>query len=181
MVASSKYPPLVVDQIGIEQSISDVLGIEPVDVEPYKTWNVDAVFELPEPEWLMDYVIPKGGSTLLYGPTNVGKSLVALDWAFRLASGWKWMGLQVDEPVNVLYAYAEGGHDLQLRYQAWMEGNNQTNVAAMDNIQFLGLDEEVHLRWHPDAEEAPEGVRRLYATAEKVKPDVVVFDPALAK
>lgn len=152
--------------------------LAPLAVPPYKLWDVDAVFDLPEPEWLMDYVIPKGGSTLLYGSTNVGKSLVALDWAFRMATGWKWMKHAVDEPCNVLYVYAEGGHDLQLRYQAWVEGNNHNQPQQMDNIKFLGLDEEVHLRWHPDAEESPEGVRRLYETAEVFKPDLIVFDPA---
>lgn len=154
-------------------------AIEPVPAKPYQAWSVESIFDLEPPDWWMNYVLPKGGSCLLYGPTNVGKSLVALDWAFRLALGWNWMDQYVAEPASVLYVYSEGGHDLQLRYQAWAEGNNVQQIAMMeDNLTFIGLDEEVNLRWDPDREEAPEGVRRLYATAELVNPDVIVFDPA---
>lgn len=152
---------------------------EAVGVQPYRSWSPEEVFELEPPEWLMEYVLPKGGSTLLYGPTNVGKSLVALDWAFRLASGYNWLDRFVANPVRVMYVYAEGGHDLQLRYQAWCEGNAIMNTHRLEeNIQFLGLDEEVHLRWPADADDAPEGVLRLWENAKKFKPEVIVFDPA---
>lgn len=158
-------------------------AFQPLPVEPYKLWDIDSIFELEAPEWLIENVIPKGGSTLLYGPTNVGKSLVTLDWAFRLASGWSWMGKEVKES-SVLYVYAEGGHDLQLRYQAWVEGYGHTQPHKLsDNLHFIGLDEEIHLRWSPDAEEPPEGVRRLYATVDPTvegqrQYDVIIFDPA---
>jgi hypothetical protein len=153
--------------------------LRPVGVKPYKTWTPEQVFDLEPPEWLIDYVLPKEGSVLLYGSTNTGKSLLALDWAFRLAQGWKWNGLYVAEPKRVLYIYAEGGHDLQLRYQAWLEGNNVQKLENLeDNLLFVGLDEEIKLRWNPDFDEVPAGVQRLFATAQDFDPDVVVFDPA---
>jgi len=157
-----------------------ISDIEPVGIEPYRLWDPSEVFDLEPPTWLMDYVIPESGSVLLYGPTNVGKSLVALDWAFRLAIGYKWLGLSVPKPQKVLYAYAEGGHDLQLRYQAWVEGNDVRDFHRLEqNIRFIGLDEEVGLRWDPDhTDNPPVGVQRLYAAAEEFHPDVVIFDPA---
>ena len=151
----------------------------PVGVEPYKTWTPTQVFDLEPPEWLIDYVLPKEGSVLLYGATNTGKSLLALDWAFRLANGWRWNGLLVPEPKKVLYVYAEGGHDLQLRYQAWQEGNNVQHLERLeDNLLFVGLDEEIKLRWSPDQDSVPVGVERLFQNAEDFDPDVIVFDPA---
>lgn len=155
----------------------------PVEESTYKLWDIDSIFELDPPEWLIEDILPQRGSTLLYGPTNVGKSLVTLDWAFRLASGWSWMGKAIKQS-SVLYVYAEGGHDLQLRYQAWVEGyDHQQPVALLDNLHFIGLDEEIKLRWNPDAEEPPEGVRKLYATVDPNRPnarkyDVIIFDPA---
>lgn len=159
--------------------------VVPVPSKPYRLWDVDSIFELDPPRWLLDYVIPEKGSCLLYGPTNVGKSLVALDWAFRMASGWDWMGRAgTGKPISVLYVYSEGGHDLQLRYQAWVEAHKHFRPDLLeDNLHFIGLDEEITLRWHPDAEEPPEGVRRLWATVDakqegQRKYDLVVFDPA---
>lgn len=157
--------------------------LEPLPPEPYKVWDIDSIFELDPPAWLIDYVIPQGGSTLLYGPTNVGKSLVSLDWAFRLASGWNWFGKHVKQS-SVLYVYAEGGHDLQLRYQAWVEGHKHRQPHQLsDNLHFIGLDEEIRLKWDPESEEPPEGVRRLYESVDPEREgqrryDVVIFDPA---
>lgn len=164
------------------------------DYEPYQIYGVDDIFNLPEPEWLMENVIPKGGSTLIFGGTNVGKSLLALHWMLKLATAPKYPGVKygtvpadgLEDPLRgkarVLYIYAEGGHDLQTRVQSWEEGTGFREPEMYHNIDWIGLVEEINLRWDPDQPSTvPVAVERLLATVDRWENnsyDIVVFDPA---
>ena len=45
---------------------------------------------------------------MLYGPTGIGKTFLALDWAMSICSGQPWFGQEVRKG-QVLYVLAEGG------------------------------------------------------------------------
>lgn len=66
--------------------------------------------ELPEPEWLLDRILPKDGLVELYGPPNVGKTFLALHWGLQLVS----------QGQPVLYIAGEGVSGLKTRIQAWL-------------------------------------------------------------
>jgi len=57
-----------------------------------------------EPEtWLIEPLLPRGGSLLLYGDPKVGKSFAALQLASALAQGADWLGFGVPEQSRVGY------------------------------------------------------------------------------
>lgn len=69
------------------------------------------------PPWLVPDVVPSGLSAL-FGPTNSGKTFVALDASLNLALGLNWHGSGLS-PVAVMYFLAEGQGEVMKRVQAW--------------------------------------------------------------
>jgi hypothetical protein len=49
-----------------------------------------------------DAVLPAGGDGMIYGDGGAGKSTLAIDGGFHLASGTDFLGITVQRPVNVL-------------------------------------------------------------------------------
>lgn len=79
------------------------------------------LFDLPDPEPLIDGVIDQGTVGLLYGMWGSGKSFIALDWAASVAAGRPWQG-RPTEKRPVLYVAAEGAYGLKGRINAWEQG-----------------------------------------------------------
>lgn len=112
---------------------------------------------LKPPDFLIDGMLPRSGFSVLYGPSGVGKSFLALDWAFCVAAGLAWYG-NAAQAGAVLYIAAEGRAGLGIRAAAWHEARNQPDV---DAIRFL-----------------PEPVNFLdLATVEKAKRTVDAMNP----
>jgi archaellum biogenesis ATPase FlaH len=74
---------------------------------------------LPDPEWQVDGVIPKGAIVVIYGSPGDGKSFVAQDLAHRIGEGLPWFGHRV-ERGQVVYESAEGNAFIKLRAMAWL-------------------------------------------------------------
>lgn len=69
--------------------------------------SLDELAHLPEPEWLIGGILEQSSLATLYGPSDSGKSFVALSMACAVAGGWNWC----DRPTqsgDVLYLCAEG-------------------------------------------------------------------------
>lgn len=61
--------------------------------------------EIPEPKWLIPGMFARGDYWSLFGPSEVGKSLLALDWALRMArNGERVLYLDKENPKHVLVA-----------------------------------------------------------------------------
>ncbi|MEY8141208.1 AAA family ATPase [Falsihalocynthiibacter sp. CO-5D18] len=58
-----------------------------------------------------------GGLSILYGPSNSGKTFVAIDLAVHVASGYQWHGNTV-RPGPVIYIAGEGGPGILNRFAA---------------------------------------------------------------
>ncbi|MAM63858.1 helicase RepA family protein [Maritimibacter sp. UBA3975] len=58
-----------------------------------------------------------GGLSVLYGPSNSGKTFVAVDLAAHVASGTAWRGYKI-KPGPVVYVAAEGGGGIRNRVSA---------------------------------------------------------------
>jgi RecA-family ATPase len=85
----------------------------------FRTFDLDDLASLPEPEWLIEGVAPAHSVTTLYGPSGIGKSFLILDWALCIAAGLSWGGRPVKEG-SVLYVVAEGLDGFYQRVEAWM-------------------------------------------------------------
>ena len=87
------------------------------------TWAGDLRPQLERP-YLVKGWLDQGGVSVLYGPSNAGKSFLALDIAHHVAKGRSWGGRRTRKG-RVLYVAAEGG------------GSFANRVAALDDPEFF--------------------------------------------
>jgi RecA-family ATPase len=80
--------------------------------------------QLPLQEWLIDGVLPKGGSAVLFGESGTGKTFTALDWSFHIGLGRPWLGRAVKQG-DVVYVAGEGGSGYRDRVIAWSPSHYQ--------------------------------------------------------
>lgn len=83
------------------------------------------------PHWIDDGWIPKSATTLIQGPSTVGKSACAIDMACRLALGVSWFG-HFTEQTPVLYLAFESALSIRSRVVAWSQSEDgQALLAAV--------------------------------------------------
>lgn len=73
---------------------------------------------LPPVEPLIEGVLSRRAAAVLFGPTGVGKTVVALSWACCVGTGLRWLGREVQRHP-VLYVVGEGAAGLDHRVVAW--------------------------------------------------------------
>lgn len=109
----------------------------------FKLLTADEIDALPDPEWIVDHILPENVLAQLYGPSGLGKTFIALDMALSIATSVKWLGTyEVVKPGPVVYVAAEGGSGIKKRKNAWLDHHNLTNADLGD---FRLLDEPVQL------------------------------------
>lgn len=86
-----------------------------------------------------------GGLSMLYGPSNSGKTFTAIDLAMHVASGTPWRGKKVKRGL-VVYVAAEGGAGIHNRISAIRKA--KTELA--DDPDFVLL--PTHLDLHGDGD-----------------------------
>ncbi|SFN81145.1 AAA domain-containing protein [Cohaesibacter marisflavi] len=75
---------------------------------------------LPPRSWLVKKVLATGEMSVIYGPSGVGKSFLAIDLGLRIAAGLPWFENKVlSGPV--VYVAGEGGTGARQRLKAWRE------------------------------------------------------------
>lgn len=128
--------------------------------------SVRDIYQFPPITWLAQSTIPANGLALLYGPTNIGKSFVALDLACSVASGLHWLGRRVAEGPVIYVAAGEGVPGLRARLKdGWAEARG---VDLRDvPIHFLAEAVQLHVSRSSHA------FLKLIADYE---PSLVVFD-----
>ena len=84
-------------------------------------------------DWLIDGVMEKGTSCMLFGASGSGKSFVAIDWACCIATGTDWHGHEVDQGA-VFYIAGEGQKGFNRRLTAWKEKNGVSLETAPLNV-----------------------------------------------
>jgi hypothetical protein len=85
---------------------------------PFSIVGDDQLENMPEPEWLVDGILPANGLAMLYGAPEAGKSFLAVDMALAIASQPTWHGRPVKDG-SVVYVAAEGAQSLKRRVAAW--------------------------------------------------------------
>lgn len=96
------------------------------DVQPALTDN-----------YLVKGVIGDGAMSVVYGPSNSGKTFFALDLAYHIATGQEWRGRRVRQAA-VLYLAAEGGRGIANRIVALRRQHGLVDVPFA--LRRAGLD-----------------------------------------
>ena len=118
---------------------------------------------------LIKGLLDQGAMTVLYGPSNVGKTFVAMDIGYHIAAGTEYAGMRVTKGA-VLYVAAEGGRGAKRRVRALRE------KYGADDVPFFLLPSSVDLR-RPDADLRPliSAIREMMATLRERGFDLVLI------
>lgn len=116
------------------------------------TVAADTLSLLPHVSWIVKGEIPDHGMTVLFGPSGVGKSFAAIDYALRIAQ---------ERPV--LYAAGEGEYGVDSRIKAWCKhhGRNPGKLfITMGTVGFMdGSEADLFIEQH-----------------RQIKPNLIIID-----
>ena len=150
-------------------------GQEPVtEGEEYVSRILDEseIANLPNPEWLVEKVIPKKGVGQIFGQWGSGKSFAALDLALRVANGLPaWFDNDINFDGPVLYCMMEGMFDLKVRIAAW-EKVNLGGKPSKGNFYVLP-EESLDLS---DKESVAHLLRDIAAKSAELQPKLIIID-----
>jgi hypothetical protein len=85
---------------------------------------------LPDPEWLIEGVLPTNSISVLFGLPAAYKSFLATDWCLSIATGADWAGRKVKQGTAV-YVAAEGATGYKLRFRSWKEEHSFAGRAGV--------------------------------------------------
>ncbi len=88
---------------------------------------------LPSMEWAIKHIFPRQGLVGIYGPSQSGKSFLALDAGIALSHGRRWFGQKVAQ-LPVVYVALEGESGYKNRVKAW---EKQHQASIPENFLFL--------------------------------------------
>jgi hypothetical protein len=114
---------------GCERPIDPADAFEVVELaKPQRSWetaNEAAAAALANPpRRLIDGLLDLGATVILFGPSNAGKTAVALSMSEAIASGTPWGGRKVERGL-VFYLAAEGGSGVRRRVAALLQENKE--------------------------------------------------------
>ena len=92
---------------------------------------------LPDPEWLIDEIIPSTSLAQLYGKSSVGKTFIALDVGLSVAAGIEWLGTHEVTQGPVVYVAAEGHRGMKTRVGAWLQYHGR-EVGDLEDFRLIG-------------------------------------------
>lgn len=127
--------------------------------------STEDLFALPDQSWVIRGLLPETGLSLLYGPSEQGKSFVSIDWALCVSTGMPWLGEYPVKQGHVVYIASEGGRGIKRRVAAWMQYHG---INTLPNITWF-LD-SLNLREENVVEEF------LAALEDRFPPEVIHHD-----
>lgn len=113
------------------------------DLPTFRMLDMDAINNLPEPEWLVNNMVPANSMTTLFGAPGAAKSFLALDLALSIASGHPFHGMGV-KTGRVVYSLGEGIRGLRYRIEAWLLANPTADQDKL-RLNFQVIPKAVHL------------------------------------
>lgn len=92
---------------------------EPIKlIVPFKLLSARELKNMPPPQWLLLNLLTVGSFAVLYGPSGLGKSFLAIDFALSIASNATGL-IEPGASGLVVYIAAEGRGGLRSRVEAW--------------------------------------------------------------
>lgn len=124
-------PPPLPDEAYAQEAAANVMQfpgggrVEQASEKPkLRVWSYDDMLALDDPEWLVDGVITKKSSALLFGKSNAFKSFLSIDMACAVATGTSWQGAPAGTPCRVIYVATEGSRGVaKQRIPGWMDAH----------------------------------------------------------
>ncbi len=95
-------------------------ALEGLDIFP--TIDADGMVPALSADDFVEGLLISTQMSVVYGPSNSGKTFFAADLALHVALGWNWRGLEVDQG-GVLYIAAEGSYGIQNRVAAFKQAH----------------------------------------------------------
>lgn len=133
----------------------------------YELLDVNQIKDLPDPKWLVEGLVIEQGLGFIYGPPGCGKSFIALDLAFHIASGRKeWWGRPIQHFGPVIYISSEGVSDIKHRIAAW----EMANMVALDDHPFYLIRQSIDLMQPQDHDKL---LRTIKSVSDKHKINAV--------
>jgi hypothetical protein len=130
--------------------------------------HVAEVAKREPPQWLIEDVLPKQDLAMLYGESGSGKSFVALDIAFAIATGFDWNDLPT-EKHPVVWIAAEAAGSMRNRTKAYA----QAKGIELENADLWVIGET------PSLMDTEESVALAEAVRAK-KPGLIIVDTLAA-
>jgi len=97
----------------------------------FRTLSLDDLDNLPDPEWIINGILPADAMTTIFGAPGSTKSFWALKVAFSIASGLPFDGNEVKKG-KVIYCVGEGLRGMKWRIEALKLANPEVDVKALE-------------------------------------------------
>lgn len=88
----------------------------------FRTYSPSALRALPPLTWIVEGIVPAGGTVAIIGAPKSGKTFLTMDLACSVASGRPFLG-RPTQKGGVLYLSAEGVAGLPRRLTAWQQAH----------------------------------------------------------
>lgn len=173
--ASESWSAEVLDKLGID--------LTPDPSFKYKRWTLEEARTRPKPDWLLKDRLHEGGFGVVYGPPNVGKTWLALDWALELAAGGE----------DVLFYAGEGFEDLaHSRVSAWQAVHSDADITGhvtfledlpilSDGAEMVRMMDEIERQGRPPRLVVVDTYARAMFGLSENKPEEVLYFIEMAK
>lgn len=115
--AASQQPREEPQQPPFDPETGEILE-PPPDI--YETLSPQDIYNLPDPEWLIDGLIIDQGLGFIFGAPGCGKSFIALNMALSIATKQpQWWDRDIIKSGAIIYISSEGVGDIKFRLRAW--------------------------------------------------------------
>lgn len=125
------------------EEVAALLGLA-TKRKPVTFQTIDDMFDMEEPEWMIEGMMVKCGTTCLVAPPATYKSFLSLHLGMTIACGHKWQGKET-KGGPVIYVASEGGGAFWAeRIIAWVDQNGHGELPPLYTSQDIHnfMDEE---------------------------------------
>lgn len=136
-------PSIADDFVDLTQQ-EETTSEEPSERSRYEFVSFAEFVNGPEPEYLIDGVVPKAGLVVVYGASTSGKTFMAIDIVAAVARGTTWRDCAVTQG-RVGYIVAEGAGGFRNRLKAYARHNeiNDFEIALLAGAPNFGEKKDI--------------------------------------
>jgi len=164
-------PSLDLVQVPASEDFEVVPGVEVPTVKPpvfrESTPDQMAVWVVPEDEWLLEDLIPTGGSSLIVAKPKVGKSTFARGMSVAMARGTSFLGREL-RPMKVMYVmFPSEGTPREAQVEFIHRLKSQEGLARGNHFFYDDMSMEA---------DKQDVIRFLAQRAAGIRPEIILID-----